>query len=334
MYRIKILFTVCIIFFITCIALAEDVHSKAQSGNGGKAGARVPGSGGGKGDGSGRLKKDIKKEKFKDTLTYEERLANRGKGSGGLGLGRMGKPPKGKKGEGTLIKILAPEETKELLEMLTVFYKKKYKVKFQIQYFSNTDSKTDNASRVEDTKNIDLLITDNSQFISKLDSAARVKSKIEHFGHRALFVGGQQTAKLKSLKQLCSGNFSSLAVLLDSGNQILPLLEKVLKRNGVWDKCNSKIQQVKNTENLISVLKSKQADIAFAYNASINRRKDLKPLYELKKSEYQLPELPILLLNGPNSQFKPDVQDFYTFLNGHYADKFFKTFGYLSTWKK
>lgn len=320
MYQIRIFFYSLLFFLVAFNVFAESPNVKTKT--------HVSGSGDGTGDGTGRSKR----KEYVDPLTYEQRLANRGKGSGGYGLGRTGKPPKGiKKGGGELISILAPKETKDLMEILTSFYKKKYNVKFQIEYFS--DSAT--VSFIENKENIDLLIADNSELIKKLKDTSRLKSELGYYGYRAVFVTSKaKSAKLDNLRSLCSGRYNNVTVLQESGNVISKILEKVLKNNKLWDKCKDKITIVRDSNKLGERLKSKQVDIAFTYYSPVKKNKNIRVAYELRDSKYPVPELPVLLLNADNGQPKQDAQDFFKFLDSHYADKFFKTFGYSSTWKK
>ena len=319
MYK-QILITLSLVcFFNVTLLYAEAPSAQVKK--------HVPGSGQGAGDGSGRSK-TVKSQGYVDPLTAEERLANRGKGSGGLGPGRAGKPPKMKKGGGKNITVVTSKETKEMFKMMEALYKRKYDVNFVTKYVSGSEL----ADYVKDRNDIDIVITENLSSVERAKPASFVNSKLRNYKNRVVLFSDIKSANnVKSLKQLDSKAVRKIGVLGTVKDPLYKVVKEALSKEKIWQKTASKLQMTSDIADLIQELKEKKVDIAIAYYSNVNKNKEVSVSYELLGSRYAIPDLEVAIINN-DKEPRGVALKFYEFLDSHFADKFFKSYGFTSSW--
>ena len=231
-----------------------------------------------------------------------------------------------KAGGGERIRVYASPNTSELLSLMTLFFKKKYDVTFELKYATQ-----DELEKLLKQKTPDILISNENNLITSFRKNNTFKSEYG-FYHDTLSVIVPKGSKLQIKKpsDLADKNITKIGIATPNGINTIANVGKAFSDANTWKIVQSNFKEFKDTDELLKTFSKNKLDAAIVVNSFYKPSDSFKTVYNFLDDELNPLKVPIILINPKEKKM---AKAFHSFFNSHFSDKFFKKFGFRSSWQ-
>lgn len=246
-----------------------------------------------------------------------------GKGDG-TGPGRDGGQLL-KRGGGVEITVFAAASTRNALDLMTEVFQRIYDVKFNINYASTGQL----ANQIIQGAPADIFFSANNEWLEKVEAEGLVREKLNLIGNElVLVVPTGNPAGVKSIQDLEKKAVTRIAIADVMSVPAGIYAKQSLEKSQLWEKVSPKIVSGADVRVTLAYVERGEAEAGIVYLSDSKITKEAEVVATIDPSTHDPIEYPVALLVRADENGM--ARKFFKFFESHFTEKIFRTQGFAT----